>query len=79
MSYKLTKGTGILRLADGVTIPPDPRNVDFQEFLEWKAQGNLEIPADPDPVVPAPPALTPRERFEQRTGITIAQLKALLS
>ena len=32
----------------GVTlsIPPDPDNTDYQEYLEWLAEGNEPLPAD---------------------------------
>jgi hypothetical protein len=77
--YKRLPGNAVLRVSDNTTIPADLGNVDYQEFLRWKNKGNTEAPADPDPVFSPPPVLTPRERFEQRTGITLAQLKALLS
>ena len=37
--YKLTKN-GIISLSDGVFIPNDPANKDYQEYLEWKKEGN---------------------------------------
>ena len=39
--------TGVLRTRDGKTcqIPFDPANKDYQEYLEWVAEGNT-----PDPV-----------------------------
>jgi hypothetical protein len=40
---------GIIRLLDGVPnagIPLDPDNVDYQEYLEWVAEGNTPDPAD---------------------------------
>lgn len=35
----------ILR-SDGAVVPFAPRNVDYQEYLEWLAQGNEPEPAD---------------------------------
>jgi len=45
--YKLTKHTGITRLADNASIPNDPANTDYAEYLEWLAAGNTPTPADP--------------------------------
>lgn len=50
--YKLVRdySTGnivsILRLLDTTFIPFDPGNRDYQEYLEWVAQGNEPEPAD---------------------------------
>lgn len=35
----------VQRTADGATIPADPANADYRDFLDWKAAGNA-----PDPV-----------------------------
>ena len=39
---------GVLRTKDGVTcqIPFDSGNTDYQEYLEWVAEGNTPLPAD---------------------------------
>ena len=47
MTYKLTQGDTILRLADNAFIPPDPGNRDYQEYLEWVSQGNEPLPYVP--------------------------------
>ena len=41
----------ILRESDGASIPPDPRNADDQNYLQWLAAGNTP---DPAPAAPAP-------------------------
>jgi hypothetical protein len=59
MSYKTLTSGGILRLIDGATVPVDPRNVDYQEYLEWVSAGN--DPLDPD--VPEPSTLPDFQKF----------------
>ena len=52
MTYQLTQGNTILRLADDAHIPQDPANRDYVEYLAWLEEGN-----EPEPA-PAPPVLT---------------------
>ncbi len=74
MTYQLTTGDTILRLADTAFIPPDPANTDYQAYLEWVAQGGVPEPApEPEPV----PELTPAEKLAA-SGLTIDDLKSLL-
>ena len=49
-TYKLQKDqngqqNSVLR-SDGWSIPFDEANTDYQEYLEWLAQGNEPLPAD---------------------------------
>ena len=36
----------IKRLENNLTIPFDPANTDYQEYLKWLAEGNEPLPAD---------------------------------
>lgn len=46
MIYQLTHNKMIHRVDDGAWIPIDPANRDYQEYLEWLAEGNEPLPAD---------------------------------
>ena len=75
MTYQLTTGDIILRFSDNAFIPPDPANVDYQEYLAWLDAGNTPEPA-PEPPVVTPP--TPAEKLAA-AGLTVEELKALLA
>lgn len=74
MTYQLTTGDTILRLADNAFIPPDPANTDYAAYLQWVEQGGTPEPA-PEPV--APVELTPAEKLAA-SGLTVDELKGLL-
>lgn len=45
--YKLiANSNNVLRMSDGASIPDDPGNRDYIEYLAWIAQGNTPLPAD---------------------------------
>ena len=71
MTYQLTQGDIILRLADNAFIPPDPANNDYIEYLAWVEEGNTPEPA---PVIEPP---TPEEKLAA-SGLTVDELKSLL-
>jgi hypothetical protein len=50
MTYQLTSTASILRQADGASIPADPLNSEYREFLAWCEAGNTPAPYVP----PAP-------------------------
>jgi hypothetical protein len=44
ITLKNVEQDAIRRIADGASIPFDPDNTDYQEYLKWVEAGNL--PAD---------------------------------
>jgi len=64
-------------LVDGqpvMTIPFDPANTDYQQYLKWLEEGNTPLPPDP---IPEPEPLTAQQKLEA-AGLTIEELKDLL-
>ena len=43
---KLNKVDAILKKTEGLVIPIDTENTDYQEYLEWVAEGNTADPSD---------------------------------
>jgi len=41
-----TESKTILRLFDNACIPKEPTSIDYQEYLDWLAEGNTPLPAD---------------------------------
>ncbi len=73
MTYQLTIGDCILRLADNAFIPPDPANTDYAAYLKWLDEGNTPLPApEPEPA----PVLTTEQKLNA-AGLTVAELKEL--
>lgn len=74
MTYQLTQGDTIRRIADNAFIPPDPANTDYAEYLAWLDAGNTPEPApEPEPI----PEPTAAEKLAA-AGLTVDELKALL-
>ena len=60
MTYRLTLPEGkesnsfdlIIKIGENNNpdcyIPADPANTDYQKYLEWVAEGNTPLPADPE-------------------------------
>jgi hypothetical protein len=38
--------SSIIRTTDGASIPFDPANTDYQQYLAWVAEGNQPEPAE---------------------------------
>jgi hypothetical protein len=75
MAYQRTDTDVLIRLRDGVMIPQDERNTDYQEYLEWfnAKEENEPLPhVEPEPIV-----LTPEEKLSN-AGLSVDELKALL-
>lgn len=66
--YKIISSSIIKRLADGATIPTDPANSDYQDYLAWIDGGNTPTPAD----VPTPEQVAHTLEVSEAHGIAKA-------
>lgn len=39
-------------VGQSISIPLDPQNTDYQQFLAWVAEGNTPLPPDPPSPIP---------------------------
>jgi hypothetical protein len=46
MIYKLSPLGDAVTKNGTISIPFDPDNTDYQEYLKWVAEGNTPLPAD---------------------------------
>jgi hypothetical protein len=42
----LANTNSVQRLSDMACIPFEPTSIDYQEYLDWLAEGNTPLPAD---------------------------------
>lgn len=51
--YQITP-SGVRRVSDGLSIPSDPQNLDYQDYLKWAKTNTAEtysfVAAEPEPV-----------------------------
>ena len=76
-AYKLSS-FGVIRVADGASIPPDPSNRDWQAFEAWRAAGNEPLEADPPPPPVIEVSAFRLKLLVERRGLT-ATLEAALA
>ena len=44
--FPATEECCVQRIVDGASIPFDPANTDYQQYLKWLEEGNTPEPAD---------------------------------
>ncbi len=68
----------IQRASDGAFIPVDERNADYRDCLVWLAKGNELAPVEALALPMPVREMTPAEKFTERTGLTVQELRQLL-
>mgnify|MGYP003625773294 CR=1 FL=1 len=46
LMFNQTEPSSVIRTIDGACIPFDQANIDYQQYLEWLAEGNEPEAAD---------------------------------
>ncbi len=64
------------RISDGACIPFCPGNTDYENYLNWLAEGNTPEPSEP-PLLPQEVPMTPAEKLAA-AGLSVDELKELL-
>jgi len=65
MSDYILSESGVIRTSDNASIPPDDRNRDWCEYLEWVDAGNTAAPYVPVPVTVEQVEAQRRQAFQQ--------------
>jgi hypothetical protein len=83
--YKLIRGTlDVLHIVEGKTIPADPRNADFQQFVRWRdgwverRPDGMDVFHEPNVPMPADPAPAPsKDEIDTADALAYAKLRAM--
>jgi hypothetical protein len=75
-AYQLTATATIIRTADMASIPNDPSNKDYAEYLAWAGAGGV-----PDPYAPQsrPPVILSQDLMAQFTADDAAKIQAAIA
>jgi hypothetical protein len=46
MDGTIGEPVAVIRLSDNATIPFDPANTDYQQYLKWLDEGGVPLPAE---------------------------------
>lgn len=69
MNYQLMTGSNSVIRSDGVTVPDDPDNRDWQAYLEWLREGHTPQPA---------PTLSVQQQMQFSIQAAAVQLQQIL-